>query len=229
MAYLLLLLILLGAVFGPGLWVRRVMERYSRPEDRYRVTGAELARELLHGLGLGHVRVEVTEAGDHYDPDAETVRLSPAHHGGRSLTAVTVAAHEVGHAVQHAAGYGPLLWRQRLVRATRRTQQLGPGLLMAAPVVAGLTRAPGVALLMVLGGLLSIGSAILVHLVTLPTEWDASFRRAMPLLERSGHLYPGDRFHARRILTAAALTYVAQSLASLLNFWTWFRMLVRPG
>ncbi len=228
MAYIILLLALLGAIFGPSLWVRRVMARYSEPTDRYPLTGGELARDLLHGLRLGDITVETTESGDHYDPDAGAVRLSPQHYSGRSLTAVTIAAHEVGHAVQHAAGYGPLLWRQRLVKATRRTQQLGAGMLMAMPVVAGMTRAPGVALLMVLGGLLSVGSGALVHLVTLPTEWDASFGRAMPLLERSGHLRRGDRFHARRILTAAALTYVAQSLASLLNVWTWFRML-RPG
>ncbi|MCG5540114.1 MULTISPECIES: zinc metallopeptidase [unclassified Halorhodospira] len=229
MIWVLVMLLLLGALYGPGLWVQRVMRRYAEPADRYAVSGGGLARELLDGCGLSRVRVERTQQGDHYDPAAAAVRLSPEHYDRRSLAALTVAAHEVGHALQHAAGYAPFVWRQRLVRATGRAQQLGAILLLAAPVVAGVLRVPGVALLFAVGGLLSLGSGVVVHLVTLPTEVDASFRRALPLLHRSGYLYPDvDPPHARRILSAAALTYVAQSLASLLNFWTWLRVL-RPG
>ncbi|ABM60969.1 zinc metallopeptidase [Halorhodospira halophila] len=229
MIWILLLVLLLGAVYGPGLWVQRVMRRYAEPGNRYPVTGGQLARELLDGCGLNRIRVERTERGDHYDPQAGAVRLSAEHYDRRSLAALTVAAHEVGHALQHTAGYGPFVWRQRLVRAVGRAQQLGAVLLLAAPVVAGVLRVPGVAALFLLGGVLSLGSGVVVHLVTLPTELDASFRRALPLLRRSGYLYPDvDPPHARRILSAAALTYVAQSLASLLNFWTWLRVL-RPG
>ncbi len=228
MAWAILILLLLAAIYGPTWWVQRVMARYAEPADRYPVTGATFARELLDGLGLHRVRVEATEQGDHYDPDDGAVRLSSAHYGQRSLAALTVAAHEVGHAVQHAAGYGPFRWRQRLVRAVGPARQIGAGLLLAAPLIGGVTRAPALFGLMLLGGILSMGAGVVVHLITLPTELDASFRRALPLLRRSGYLYADvDPPHARRILSAAAWTYVAQSLAALLSFWTWIRAL-RP-
>ncbi len=227
MAWLISVIALLAVLYGPGLWVRRVMRRYAEPRDRYAVTGAELAQEFLQRLGLHGVQVEASESrGDHYDPEARAVRLSHEHYAAHSLAALTVAAHEVGHAVQHAAQYGPFMWRQRLVRAASRGQQVGSVLLLAAPAVAGLLRAPGLAALLVGAGVLSLASQVVVHLLTVPTELDASFRRALPLLERSGYLdLEVDRPHAQRLLKAAAWTYVAQSLGSLLNFWAWLRAL----
>ncbi len=220
-------LVLLVLIYGPSLWVRRVMARYHSPRDRYPGTGAELARDLLRRLDLAHVRVEETgSGGDHYDPAERAVRLGPENYSGRSLTAVSVAAHEVGHAIQHADGYQPLRWRTRLVRFSHAAQRLGAVLLLAAPVMMVATRAPAAGLLFLAGGGLTMGSAVVVHLVTLPTEVDASFRRALPLLE-AGYLKPEDTPAARRILTAAAFTYVAAALASLLNVWVWLRLL-RP-
>ncbi|UCE76819.1 MAG: zinc metallopeptidase, partial [Gammaproteobacteria bacterium] len=142
---------------------------------------------------------------------------------GKSLTAVTVAAHEVGHALQHRLGYQPLRWRTRLATLAQAAQQLGNGLILLAPLVTVVTRAPSSAGIMLIAGLASFGSAALVHLVTLPVEWDASFRRALPLLDAGGYLSDTDRRYARQILTAAAFTYVAASLASLLNLWRWLR------
>ena len=98
MGIVVMVVLLLALVFGPGLWVRRVIERYSDPPDRYAGTGAQLARFLLNKLGMQHVAVESTDQGDHYDPAAKAVRLTPDKYDGRSLTAITVAAHEVGHA-----------------------------------------------------------------------------------------------------------------------------------
>ena len=227
MHFLLILLLLVALVFGPGWWVRNVMTRYSSPEDRYQGSGGELARHLLDSHGLQHVKIEETKDGDHYDPTAKIVRLTPDKLNGRSLTAVTVAAHEVGHALQDSTGYPPLKIRTQLVQLTQPVQKLGAGILMAAPLIAILTRAPIVSLLMVLGGLMSLGATTLVHMVTLPTEWDASFRRALPLLEDGKILKPVDLPHARRLLTAAALTYLAASLASLLNIARWWTLLRR--
>jgi Zn-dependent membrane protease YugP len=227
MPYLIAALVVLTIVLGPSLWVRRVMNRYSRPADRYRGTGAELARHLLDQTGLATVRVEETAQGDHYDPADKAVRLSAGNFNGRSLTAVTVAAHEVGHAIQDAAAYGPLRARTRLVALPRQAERLGAGLLMTAPLIGVATRAPAVTGLMFLGGLLSLGSAALVHLVTLPTEFDASFGRALPLLRQGGYLHRPDYPHARRLLKAAALTYVSASLASLLNVARWWALLRR--
>ncbi|MCC5858543.1 MAG: zinc metallopeptidase [Ectothiorhodospiraceae bacterium] len=226
-AAILIILLLVVLAVAPGLWVRRVMARYHRPENRYPGTGGELAEHLLRRLELDHVRVEESTAGDHYDPLERAVRLSPRNFRGRSLTAVTVAAHEVGHAVQDAFGYAPLHWRLRLVKLSRYAQILGAGLLIAMPVIVAVTRAPAAGGILMVAVLLSMGSAVLVHLITLPTELDASFRRALPLLE-AGYLKPGDEPHARRILLAAALTYVAAALMGLFSVWAWLRLL-RPG
>ncbi len=227
MAAVVFIILVSAAVFGPGLWVRQVLEKYSTPADRYPGTGRELARLLLDRHGLGEVSVETSESGDHYDPVDKSVRLTPDKYDGRSLTAITVAAHEVGHAVQDAEGYAPLHWRTRLVRAIGPLQRLGAGVLLVAPFVGILTRAPVLGGVMLLAGFLTLATSSAVHALTLPTEFDASFGRALPMLDRHGILKDVDRPHARRLLTAAALTYVAASLMSLLNIARWWAILRR--
>lgn len=219
--------LLLLASWLPGWWVRRTMERYSEPADRYYGSGAQFARLLLDRHGLGHVPVEASEGGDHYDPETRAVRLSPDNFSKRSLTAVTVAAHEVGHAIQHAEGYVPLKTREHLVRLASVGQRLGAMMMIAVPVITVITRHPAPGLIFIVAGLLSMGLAAVVHLVTLPTELDASFNRALPILEKGQYLHESDYPHARRILEAAALTYVGQSLTSLLNIAAWMRFLRR--
>lgn len=220
-------MILLALVFGPGLWVKHVLARYSTPADRYKGSGAQLARTLLDQNGLSGVSVEQTAQGDHYDPIDKAVRLTPDKYHGRSLTALTVAAHEVGHAIQDQKNYPPLRLRHHLVTMLRPVERFGAGILMVSPFIGALTRAPGLGMLMFFGGLLSLGTATLVHLVTLPTEFDASFGRALPMLDEGKILAEEDLPHARRILRAAALTYVAGSLMSLLNVARWWAILRR--
>lgn len=227
MGFVVVIVLVLALVFGPGLWVRRVIDRYSNPPDRYAGTGAQLARFLLDRQGMQHVAVESTDQGDHYDPAAKAVRLTPDKYGGRSLTAITVAAHEVGHAIQDQEGYGPLRLRTYLVRVSRPVERIGAGALMVAPFIGALTRAPGIAVIMFVAGFATLATSTLVHMATLPTEFDASFRRALPLLDEQRVLKRVDRPHARRLLTAAALTYVAASLMSLLNVARWWAILRR--
>lgn len=227
MGIVIFILLLLAIVFGPGLWVRHVLARYSEPAERYSGTGAELARHLLDAQGLNSVQVEATESGDHYDPEAKAVRLTADKFAGRSLTAITVAAHEVGHALQDHEKYAPLRLRTRLVKATRGVERIGAGVLMISPFLAVVTRVPAIGLLTFAAGLLTLGTSALVHLVTLPTEFDASFARALPMLDEHQVLKKVDRPHARRLLTAAALTYVSASLMSLLNIARWFAILRR--
>jgi hypothetical protein len=227
MSIIVILLVIAVTVFGPGLWVKRVLERYSQPADRYSGTGAQLARHLLDKHGLTTVTVEITPDGDHYDPEDKAVRLTADKFDGRSLTAITVAAHEVGHAVQDHEGYAPLKIRTRLIRATRNVERLGAGILVVSPFIGALTRAPGLGILMFAAGFLTLGTATLVHFATLPTEFDASFARALPMLDKYGILKVVDRPHARRLLRAAALTYVAASLMSLLNIARWWAILRR--
>jgi len=214
-------------VFGPGIWVQRVLSRYSQPAERYEATGAQIARRLLDAHGLTTVRVESTEAGDHYDPDEKAVRLTADKFGGRSLTAITVAAHEVGHAVQDHRQFAPLHWRTRLVKATRGIERVGAGVLMVAPFLGLVTRVPAIGLITFAAGMMTLGISALVHFVTLPTEFDASFGRALPMLDEHRILKKVDRPHARRLLTAAALTYVSASLMSLLNIARWIAILRR--
>lgn len=224
---LILIPLLILVAYGPGWWVRYTLAKYRRPADRYAGTGAELARHLLNQRGLSHVGVATTDQGDHYNPETRTVHLSEEHYHGRSLTAVTVAAHEVGHAVQDAEGYAPLRLRGELVHWAQSGQRLGAILMFAIPIITIITRHPAPGAMLLLAGLLSMGVAAIVHLVTLPTELDASFNRAMPMLREGGYLYTPDYPHAERILKAAAYTYVAQSLMSLLNIWAWLRFLFR--
>jgi hypothetical protein len=227
MTVIVFILILLAVIFGPGLWVKRVLDRYSLPDDRYSGTGADLARHLLDLNGLQQVAVETTSEGDHYDPENKAVRLTEDKFSGHSLTAITVAAHEVGHAIQDQHAYGPLRWRSRLIGASRKFERLGAGVLLVSPFIGAFTRAPGLGILMFAAGFVTLATTTLVHLATLPTEFDASFNRALPLLDKHNILIPVDRQHARRLLTAAALTYVSASLMSLLNIARWWAILRR--
>jgi len=228
MAYAIFGLIIVAIIFLPGVWVQRVLTRHSRPDDRYPGTGAELARHLLDRYGMDQVGVEETDQGDHYDPQARMVRLTPDKFNGRSLTAITVAAHEVGHALQDHKGYKPLRYRTHLVKVTQKFEKLGALILMVSPFIGAITRVPGLGILMFLGGLMTLGTSTLVHLVTLPTEFDASFNRALPMLDENKTLIDADKRHARKLLMAAAFTYVSASLMSLLNIARWFAILRRP-
>jgi uncharacterized protein len=227
MPVLVFIVVLLALILGPGIWVSSVMKRYHFPKDRYAKTGGETARALLDSMALGHVRTEVTDRGDHYDPAEKVVRLSEANFHGRSLTALTVAAHEVGHAMQDADGFGPLRWRTRLVQLVGPVQKVGAALLVFAPFAVMLTRAPTIGFVALLGGFLTLASGVVVHLLTLPTEFDASSRRALPLVRNRGLLRREDLPRAYKLLTAAALTYVSGALQSLLNIARWWAILRR--
>lgn len=227
MLYLIVILIVVVAIVGPSYWVKHTLKKYSYPEDRYPGTGGELARILLDWAKLDNVKVETTDAGDHYDPIKKVVRLTPDKFNGKSLTAITVAAHEVGHAIQDRDGYLPLRLRTRLVQLAAPAEKIGAAILMLAPMVMIITRIPVAGALFLAGGLLTLGTATLVHLVTLPMEMHASFARALPMLEHGKYLIKGDEPHARRILRAAALTYVSASLMALLNIGRWWAILRR--
>jgi len=227
MIYVLAIALLLLLIFGPQLWVSRVLERHNRvAEENFPGTGGELARHLLDRCELQSVKVEVTELGDHYDPAARAVRLTRDKFEGRTLTAITVAAHECGHAFQHAGNEPLFLLRTRLAGMAVIAQRIGSLLLFAAPFSVLVTRLPSAAAFNLSGAFLIMGFAIAMHLLTLPVEIDASFKKALPLLS-NGYLSAQQVPAARSILRAAAWTYVATSLATLLNFWRWMAVLRR--
>jgi Zn-dependent membrane protease YugP len=214
---------LIALMFGPQIWIRRVLSRHGVDRPDLPGTGAELARHLLDEADLQNVQVERTDLGDHYDPMAQTVRLLPQHHDGRSVAAVAVAAHEVSHAVQHARGEATFMRRLNLVTKLVWVERAAMGILLAAPFVFILVRSPALVLLQVLAGVALMAIRIVVHLMTLPVEFDASFGKALPALTRGRYLSAGDLPAARSVLTAAAYTYVAAALATLLNVARWLR------
>ena len=223
-----LMILILAAVFiGPQIWVQRVFTQYRHNREDFPGTGYELARHLLDRFNLQNVKVETTELGDHYDPLSKVVRLTQDNFSGKSLTAATVAAHEVGHALQDQARYQPLIERTRLVRVAQGAEKVGSFVMLGIPIVAGITRTPAAGLFLLFAGIATMGIGTLIHFLTLPVEWDASFNRALPVLEKGGYLSREDLYGARRILKAAALTYVAGSLASLLNLWRWIAIMRR--
>lgn len=227
MVYVLLILIVLAAVIAPQLWVRWVMTSHAADRPDFPGTGGELARHLLDRAGLETVTVErlASDRGDHYDPKNRAVRLSQANHDGRSITAVAVAAHEVSHALQDAERYFPLTLRTRLTKAARRIEVVGSAVLIASPILLAVTRNPVVMAGLVAAGLFVLSIGVLLHLVTLPVELDASFKRALPILEQGRYLEERDMPAAKSVLRAAAFTYVAATLISLLNVARWLRVL----
>ena len=224
----LLLILLIGLIYAPQFWARHTFQRHSRKRDDIPGSGAELARHLLKELGMSHVKVEQTQRdGDHYDPNDKAVRLSPDNFQNRSLTAITVAAHEVGHAIQDHQNDPLLTRRTNLIMLTQQIQKLAMWLLGATFILGLFSRSPVLGLLSIVAGITVMGISVVVNFVTLPVEFDASFNKALPILIKGNYIEKKDHAAARQILKAAAYTYVAASLASLLNLARWFTILRR--
>lgn len=220
-----LIIILLGLAFAPSLWAKYTLRRYSADRPDFPGNGAQLAEHLVAELGLEGVVVERADKGSHYDPDARAVRLEPRFYDARSVSAVAVAAHEVGHALQHHLEYGPLITRHKMVTNTVWIEKFARTALYISPFAGLLGRHPGFTLLTISMGVLAMGIGAVVHTVTLPVEFDASFGRALPILERGKYLDEDDMPAARAVLRACALTYVAAALMSMFNLLRWIRVL----
>jgi Zn-dependent membrane protease YugP len=213
--YLIFALPALLLAFYAQFRVQSAYRRYSQKSNWRGISGLEAARYLLSGAGLSHVRLEGTpgQLTDHYDPRTETLRLSPQVAHSRSVAALGVVAHEVGHAMQDAQAYAPLRWRTGLVPAVNIGSWLGPILFL----IGFLMRAPSLAWV---GVLFFAGSAVFA-LVTLPVELNAS-GRALQMLRTAGLVTGGQEEEGvKSVLNAAALTYVAalaQALSTLLYY-----------
>lgn len=213
---------------GPSLWVRWVMYRYRANLPSIPGTGAELAKHLATRFDIQGLVVEQTgNLQDHFDPTSPAIRLSPENFEGRSLTAVAVAAHEIGHAIQWSRKEPVFKLRTRYVPLARRLQRIGIVLVSLSPILGILTRHPIGVAGPVLGGIVAAIAGAATYLIVLPEEWDASFNKALPMLLEGDYINSHHEPAVRRILKAAALTYAASALFSVLAIWRWLPLLLR--
>ena len=227
MFYVAVVLIVLALIFGPSLWVKFVMRKYSLEKPEIPGTGGELAKHLIERFSLKDVTVEVTELGDHYDPIEKKVRLLQEHYESKSLTAIAIAAHEVGHAIQDQQGDKRLATRTKMIPIVNRVARLSAIIISLSPVIGIITRHPMPFSLLILLGLSGFIARMLIHAVTLPIEFDASFSKALPLLREGKYISQSNEKAVSQILKAASLTYVSAALADILNLGRWIVILSR--
>ena len=219
--YIMYLLVAMTIPLLAQLFLKSTFNRYRQVRASSGMTGAQVARRILDRNGLQHVHL--TETGgkltDHYDPRSKSVRLSADIYQGTSVAAVAVAAHECGHAIQHAENYLPLQFRSTLVPVVNIGSRLG----YAVILIGFLTEAMGLAAI----GIMLIGLIVIFQLITLPVEFNAS-SRAMEQLREINILHSSEETKgARRVLTAAALTYVAALIVALAQIARWIILLSR--
>jgi uncharacterized protein len=216
--------LVIGAGMLLSLWAsmktRATFQKYSEFTTRSRMTGADVARAILRDANITGVTVEPVRGAltDHYDPRTRTLHLSEAVYGSTSMSAAGVAAHEVGHAIQHAENYAPLRFRSVWVPVAN----FGGGISIVVLILAAIMGGAGTVLgsrIAVLGILLFATTTVFT-LVTLPVEFDAS-RRALVTLKRGGYLAPDELDGAKKVLDAAAMTYVAAFVTSALTLLYW--------
>lgn len=222
--FILLIPALLLAMWAQGK-VKSTYAKYSQVRSDAGMQGSEVARSILDRNGLHDVDVEEVqgELSDHYDPKNKTVRLSTGNYRNASLAGLAVAAHECGHAIQHARSYAPLAFRTAFFPAA----SLGSSLAIPLFFIGFLFSAGGSGGLTILMdiGILFFAAAVLFHMVTLPVEFDAS-KRALALLGNTGYLSKQEVGGARKVLNAAAWTYVAAASMAVLQL---VRLLVLRG
>ena len=220
-------LIVIAVIFGPSLWVKLVMRRYSSEKPEMPGTGGELAKHLIKRFSLKDVEVEITELGDHYDPIEKKVRLSREHYESKSLTAVAIAAHEVGHAIQDHQGDKRLATRTKMVPIVNLLARWSVVIISLSPVIGIITRHPIPFSLLLFIGLSGFIARMIIHAVTLPIEFDASFSKALPILREGDYVSQSNEKAVSHVLRAAALTYVSAALADILNLSRWIFILLR--
>ncbi len=215
---IILLPAILLSIYASGK-VKSTFMKYSNVMSSTGLTGAEVARRILDEQGITHVKIEHINGNltDHYDPRTNTVRLSDNVYGSKSISAISVAAHECGHAIQHNKGYAPLNIRSSLVPVAN----LGSNMAMPL-IIIGLIMSSGAgsvnptAIMMMNLGIIFFSGAVLFQFVTLPVEFNAS-NRAIKVMLSSGIITEREEDGAKKVLSAAALTYVAAALSSLLS------------
>lgn len=207
------ILVIIGMVLclGASFRVNSVMKKYGKVGNSTGITGAEAARRILNNEGLYNVQIEClqSDSGDHYDPRSNTVRLSYQNFNEATVTAVGVAAHECGHAIQHAKGYSPLNFRTALVPVVNIGSRLGMPI-----IILGMLLSWNNVLIQI--GIWAFSLSVLFQLVTLPVEFNAS-SRAIAKIDQYGLVSVEENRGCKKVLSAAAMTYVAAAASSILQ------------
>jgi uncharacterized protein len=211
---ILLMVVIFGLSMAAQGYLTRTYGKFSKIRNARDITGAEVARDILDSNGLHNVRIEMAPGflSDHYDPIHKVVRLSEANYSSPSLAALAVAAHEVGHAIQDAKAYTPLIVRARLAGPLSAVANLGQMALFAGLLFI----ASSFGQTMLLIGIIGMAAMLVFHLVTLPVEFDAS-KRALAILQNNGYLSQAENAGAKQVLNAAAMTYVIAAVSSALQ------------
>lgn len=217
-------LVLIGVVLSllASAKVKSTFAKYERIRNSAGLTGRDAAERILHGAGIYDVRIERVSGNltDHYDPRNKVLRLSDSTYHSMSVSAVGVAAHECGHAIQHAVNYAPIRWRGALVPVANFGSTIAWPLIMIGLFITGDSSS-----LLINLGIIAFSFAVLFHLVTLPVEFNAS-NRAIRILGSNGMMSQEEVGSVKKVLGAAALTYVASAATAILQL---LRILILTG
>lgn len=207
-------LLFLGVSFIVSAVLKSKFTKYSKIPLSNGLSGREIAEKMLQENGIYDVKVTSVNGflSDHYNPKDKTVNLSPDVYNGSSISAAAVAAHECGHAVQHATSYGPLVMRSKMVPAVQFSSMLVNWVLLAGMIVLATTKSPTVLLI----GIIIMSVTVVFSLITLPVEFDAS-KRALAWLDRTNVINPQEYPKAKDALKWAATTYVVAALAAVVT------------
>ena len=202
------------SLFLPSIWVSYVLKKNNEILPDMPFTGKELGLKLLKENKLDNVLIEPIKQVDHYNPLEKKVRISEDKLNKKSITSIAVVAHEIGHAIQDKENYKPLLLRQKLIEKTIIFQRVGSFLLIIGlPSIFAITKSPFITFLAAILIMGCLSTNVVIHLITLPVEFDASFKRALPILQK---YVPNENMRqCRSVLRAAAFTYLAQSIVSI--------------
>ena len=202
------------SLFLPSIWVNYVLRKNNNPLPDMPFTGNELGLKILQENKLENVLIEPIKQIDHYNPLEKKVNISEDKLYKKSITSIAVVAHEIGHAIQDKENYKPLLLRQKLIEKTMIFQRVGSFLLIIGlPSIFAITKSPFITFLAAIIIMGCLSTNVLIHLITLPVEFDASFKRALPILQK--YVPKQNMRQCRSVLRAAAFTYLAQSIVSI--------------
>ena len=202
------------SLFLPSIWVNYVLRKNNEILPDMPFTGNQLGQKLLQEHNLENVLIEPIKQVDHYNPLKKKVHISEDKLHKKSITSIAVVAHEIGHAIQDKENYKPLLLRQKLIEKTMIFQRIGSFLLIIGlPSIFAITKSPFITFIAAIIIMGCLSTNVLIHLITLPVEFDASFKRALPILQK--YVPKENMRQCRSVLRAAAFTYLAQSIVSI--------------